>query len=141
MATQHKTSATSYRQKCNYSQHFEWSYELNCEVYKCYRKARENHKIGLRKALWGTMKIVTSALKMKNIWRRQLTWLVTTYSEAEPLERLGWSTLRHSPTTSNSWLLLTPTEGLVRGCCRGSALIYVVLEKISRVQDIILLIW
>ena len=51
MAKQHKTSATSYRQKCNYSQHFEWSYELNCEVYKCYRKARENHKIGLRKAL------------------------------------------------------------------------------------------
>ena len=133
MATQHKTTATSYRQKCNYSQHFEWSCELNCEVHRCYRKARENHKIGLRKALWGTMKIVTPALKMKNIWKRQLIWLVTTYSETEPLVRLGWSTLRHSPATSNSWLLLTPTEGLGRGCCRGSALIYVVLGKISRV--------
>ena len=58
MATQRKTTATSYRRKRDYSQHFEWSYELNCDVYKCYSKARENPNIGYMKRLkeeWGKL--------------------------------------------------------------------------------------
>ena len=51
MATQRKTTATSYRRKHDYSQHFEWSYELNCRIYKCYSKARENPKIGYMKRM------------------------------------------------------------------------------------------
>ena len=59
-----------------------------------------------RMALLGTVKIVKSVLKMKNIWRIQFVWLVTTYSEAEPQGRLGWSTLSQLSTTFSSWLLL-----------------------------------
>ena len=46
MVTQRKTTTTRYRRKRDYSQHVEWSYELNCDVCKCYNKARENSKIG-----------------------------------------------------------------------------------------------
>ena len=51
MVTQRKTTATSYRGKRDYFQHFEWSYELNSDVYKCYSKPRENPKIGYMKRL------------------------------------------------------------------------------------------
>ena len=56
-----------------------------------------------RMALLGTLKIVKSVLKMKNIWRIQFVWLVATYSEAEHQGRLGWSlTERYFPTDYNT---------------------------------------
>ena len=46
MATKQKTISTSYCRNCDYSQHFEWTYELNYDVCKCYVNARNNPKIG-----------------------------------------------------------------------------------------------
>ena len=51
MATKQKTISTSYCRNRNYSQHFEWTYELNYDVYKCYVNARNNPKIGYMKRM------------------------------------------------------------------------------------------
>ena len=55
MATKQKIISASYRRNRNrdydYSQHFEWTYELNYDVYKCYLNARNNLKIGNMKIM------------------------------------------------------------------------------------------
>ena len=42
---------TSYRRNRDYAQHFEWTYELNKDVYDCYVKARSNPAIGYMRQL------------------------------------------------------------------------------------------
>ena len=50
-----KTRSTSYRRNRDYTNHFEWTYELNRDVYQCYLKAHQIPTIGYMK-------------RMKNYW-------------------------------------------------------------------------
>ena len=79
MATQRKTISTSYRRKRDYSQHFQWSYELNSDVYKCYSKARENPKIGYMKCLkeeWDKLHLELAHFTLKQL-RQQATFVAS----------------------------------------------------------------
>ena len=40
-----------YRRNRNYTKHFEWTYELNRDVYRCYTQARGDPRIGYMKRL------------------------------------------------------------------------------------------
>ena len=51
MATKQKTISTSYCRNRGYSQRFEWTYDLNYDVYKCYISARNNPKFGYMKRM------------------------------------------------------------------------------------------
>ena len=46
-----KTKSASYRRNRDYSTYFKWNYELNCDVYNCYIRAREDPSIGYMKGL------------------------------------------------------------------------------------------
>ena len=46
-----KTKPVSYHRNRDYSAHFKWIYELNCDVYNCYIRAREDPSIGYVKQL------------------------------------------------------------------------------------------
>ena len=46
-----KTQSASYRRNRDYSTYFKWNYELNCDVYNCYIRAREDPSIGYMKGL------------------------------------------------------------------------------------------
>ena len=46
-----KTKPVSYRRNRDYSTHFKWTYELNCDVYNCYMRARKDPSIGYMKRL------------------------------------------------------------------------------------------
>ena len=79
MATQCKTTATSYCRKHDYSQHFEWSYQLNCDIYKCYSKARENPNIGYMnhlKAEWDKLHPELAHFTQKQL-RQQATFVAS----------------------------------------------------------------
>ena len=79
MATRRKTISTSYRRKRDYSQHFQWSYELNSDVYKCYSKARENPKIGYMKCLkeeWDKLHLELAHFTLKQL-RQQATFVAS----------------------------------------------------------------
>ena len=47
--------AVSYRRKRDYTKQFDWNYELNNDLYKCYLRAKENKSLGYM-------------ARMKNIW-------------------------------------------------------------------------
>ena len=55
MATKEQTKSTSYRRNRDYTNHFEWSYELNRDVCQCYVKARQ-------------IPIIVYMKRMKNYW-------------------------------------------------------------------------
>ena len=79
MATQRKTTSTSYRRKRDYSQHFQWSYELNSDVYKCYSKARGNPKIGYMKCLkegWDKLHLELAHFALKQL-RQQANFVAS----------------------------------------------------------------
>ena len=46
-----KIKPVSYRRNRDYSTHFKWTYELNCDVYNCYIQARRDTSIGYMKRL------------------------------------------------------------------------------------------
>ena len=47
--------AVSYRRKRDYTKQFDWTYELNNDLYKCYLRAKENKSLGYM-------------TRMKNYW-------------------------------------------------------------------------
>ena len=49
MSTKQNTKSVSYHRNHNYSKHFEWAYELNRDVYRCYTQARSDPRIGYMK--------------------------------------------------------------------------------------------
>ena len=55
MTTNQKTRSPSYRRNRDYANHFEWTYELNRDIYQCYLKARQIPTISYVK-------------RMKNYW-------------------------------------------------------------------------
>ena len=76
MATKQKTISTSYCRNRSYSQHFEWSYELNYDVYKCYVNARNCPKIGYMKRMkeeWDNLHPELSQFNAKQL-RQQATF-------------------------------------------------------------------
>ena len=79
MATKQKTISTSYCRNRNYSQHFEWTYELNYDVYKCYVNARNNPKIGYMKRMkeeWDSLHPELSHFNPKQL-RQQATFVAS----------------------------------------------------------------
>ena len=79
MATKQKTISTSYCRNRNYSQHFEWTYELNYDVYKCYVNARNNPKIGYMKRMkeeWDNLHPELSHFNPKQL-RQQATFVAS----------------------------------------------------------------
>ena len=46
-----KTKPLSYHRNRDYSIHFKWTYELNCDINNCYIQAREDQSIGYMKRL------------------------------------------------------------------------------------------
>ena len=76
MATKQKTMSTSYCRNRNYSQHFEWTYELNHDVYKCHVNARNNPKVGYMKRMkedWDNLHPEISHFNPKQL-RQQATF-------------------------------------------------------------------
>ena len=51
MATRNQIRHFSYKRNRNYSIHFNWTYELNCDLYKCYIKAKEDPSVGYMRRL------------------------------------------------------------------------------------------
>ena len=51
MSTKQNTKSVSYRRNRNYTKHFEWTYELNRDVYRCYTQARSDPRTGYMKRL------------------------------------------------------------------------------------------
>ena len=47
--------AVSYRRKRDYTKQFDWTYELNNDLYKCYLRTKENKSLGYM-------------TRMKNYW-------------------------------------------------------------------------
>ena len=79
MATKQKTISTSYCRNRDYSQHFEWTYELNYDVYKCYVSARSNPKIGYMKRMkeeWDNLHPELSHFNPKQL-RQQATFVAS----------------------------------------------------------------
>ena len=77
MATQEKTKTVSYRRKRNYTTSFEWTYELNQDVSKCYNTAREDPKIGYMKRMkqyWDIMHPELNHFNEKQL-RQQATFV------------------------------------------------------------------
>ena len=79
MARKQKTISTSYCRNRNYSQHFEWTYELNYDVYKCYVNARNIPKIGYMKRMkeeWDSLHPELSHFNPKQL-RQQATFVAS----------------------------------------------------------------
>ena len=51
MATKEKTKAVSYRRICDYTASISWTYEMNREVLRCYKRAKDDPKIGYMKQM------------------------------------------------------------------------------------------
>ena len=51
ISTKRNTESVSFRRNGNYRRHFEWTYELNRDVYKCYTQARSDPRIGYMKRI------------------------------------------------------------------------------------------
>ena len=43
--------SASYERNHNYTKQFDWTYDLNCNLYNCYTKAKENHAIRYMKCM------------------------------------------------------------------------------------------
>ena len=101
MATKQKTISTSYCRNRDYSQHFEWTYELNYNVCKCYINARNNPKIGYMKRMkeeWDNLHLELSHFNPKQL-RQQATFVA---SKGITLDaNLAETALEPSPTPSH----------------------------------------
>ena len=51
MSTKQNTKSISYHRNRNYTKYFEWTYELNKDVYRCYTQARSDPRVGYMKRL------------------------------------------------------------------------------------------
>ena len=51
MSTKQNTKSVSYCRNHDYTKHFEWTYELNRDTYRCYTQARSDPRIGYMKRL------------------------------------------------------------------------------------------
>ena len=50
------TYLLTYRRNRDYTKQFDWTYDLNCDLYNCYTTAKENPAIGCMKPMkqnWG----------------------------------------------------------------------------------------
>ena len=59
-----------YRRNRDYTKQFDWTYDLNCDLYNCYTKAKENLAIGYMKRMkqnWDTIDPEFSHLTEKNL--------------------------------------------------------------------------
>ena len=75
MCTQENTKLVSYRKNRNYTKHFEWTYKLNRDVYRCYTQARSDPETGYIKYLkkyWGEFHYDLSYFDEKQL-RQQAT--------------------------------------------------------------------
>ena len=62
--------SVSYRRNRDYTKQFNWTYDLNCDLYNCYTKAKENLAIGYMKRMkqnWDTIHPEFSHLTDKNL--------------------------------------------------------------------------
>ena len=62
--------SVSYRRNRDYTKQFDWTYDLNCDLYNCYTKAKENLAIGYMKRMkqnWDTIHPEFSHLTDKNL--------------------------------------------------------------------------
>ena len=60
----------SYRQNCDYSKQFKWTYELNEDLHRCYNKARNDPRIGYMnrfKSYWNEIHPELSNFTSKNL--------------------------------------------------------------------------
>ena len=60
----------SYHRNRDYSKHFEWAYELNEDLHRCYSKARKDPRIGYMNRLrsyWDEIHPELSDFKSKNL--------------------------------------------------------------------------
>ena len=77
MTTRNQTKKVSYRRDRDYTTAFEWTYELNRDVYSCYEKARADPAIGYMKRmkkLWDEMHPELSSFNDKQL-RQQATFV------------------------------------------------------------------
>ena len=44
-------NSVSYQRNRDYPKQFDWTYDLNCDLYNCYTKAKENPPIGFMKLM------------------------------------------------------------------------------------------
>ena len=62
--------SVSYRRNRDYTKQFDWTYDLNCDLYNCYKKAKENPAIGYMKRIkqnWDIIHPEFSHLSDKNL--------------------------------------------------------------------------
>ena len=62
--------SVSYRRNRDYTKQFDWTYNLNCDLYNCYTKTKENLAIGYMKRMkhnWDTIHPESSHLTDKNL--------------------------------------------------------------------------
>ena len=60
----------SYQRNRDYPKQFDWTYDLNCDLYNCYTKAKENPPIGFMKHMkqnWVIIHPEFSHLSDKNL--------------------------------------------------------------------------
>ena len=50
--------SVSYQRNRDYPKQFGWTYDLNCDLYNCYTKAKENPPIGFMKLMKQTWVII-----------------------------------------------------------------------------------
>ena len=76
--------SVSYRRNRDYTEQFDWTYDLNCDLYNCFTKAKENPAIGYMKRMkqnWDIIHHEFSHLSHKNyviklveLSRTKLSW-------------------------------------------------------------------
>ena len=72
--------SVSYRRNCDYTKQFDWTYDLNCDLYNCYTKSKENLAIVYMKRMkqnWNTIHPELSHLTEKLSWKTNLERIVT----------------------------------------------------------------
>ena len=52
MSRKQNTKSVSHRRNWNYTKHFEWTYKLKKDAYRCYTQARSDPRIGCMNRLW-----------------------------------------------------------------------------------------
>ena len=91
--------AVSYRRNRDYSKQFNWTFELKEDLYACYKKAKEDPKLGYMKHMesyWDKMHPELVFLTNKNLW-----------DVATRIENMhcNWNIVpsRHQYNTKNKW--------------------------------------
>jgi len=71
--------AVSYRRNRNYTNQFNWTYELNQELFECYKKAKSDPRIGYMnsmKVLWDNLHPEYASFSAKNQEIRQPSLII-----------------------------------------------------------------